>query len=301
MLPASLFAGGEQVSESGIRHSFLVCGKLTALIDEDSKIVWQVPGYGRDGMVLENGNVLVTIGNQASEFKKGSDEVVWSYKLDPRNKELGTCNRLANGNTLIVERGQLPRLLGGNAGWGDRGRSPAPAGYRQWPHADPHGAQTPRAETTSSRTCSGFAVKEYTPEGKVVRKIATDLEELGGRKAKNWPFTAILLPNKNILVNLTNGEQDGRVRCGGKVAWRCDNSDVDGRFKDPCGGQRLPNGNTVICSYGQGDAGKAKLFEVTADKKVVWEYFDPRSEPTRCTSSRPTGKRSRQPCDSVRP
>jgi len=274
MLPASLFAGGKQVSESGVRHSFLVCGKLTALIDEDSKVVWQVPGYGRDGMVLENGNVLVTIGNQASEYKKGSDEVVWSYKLDPRNKELGTSNRLANGNTLIVERGELPRLL-----------EVTPDGeiaveVPLQPDTDNGHMQTRMARKLPSGNylvphLLGFSVKEYTPDGKVVRKIATDLEELGGRKAKNWPFTAILLPNKNILVNLTNGDKTVEFDPEGKVAWRCDNSDVGGRFKDPCGGQRLPNGNTVICSYGQADPAKAKLFEVTADKKVVWEYFDP--------------------------
>ncbi|MCH8860264.1 MAG: hypothetical protein IH843_03860, partial [Thaumarchaeota archaeon] len=32
--------------------------------------------------------------------------------------------------------------------------------------------------------------------------IKTDLEELGGRKAENWPFTAIRLANGNTLVNL---------------------------------------------------------------------------------------------------
>ena len=35
------------------------------------------------------------------------------------------------------------------------------------------------------------AVKEYNIEGEVLRRIRTDMEELGGRTAKNWPFTAI--------------------------------------------------------------------------------------------------------------
>ena len=61
----------------------------------------------------------------------------------------------------------------------------------------------------------------------------------------------------------------------GKVVWRVDNSDVDGRFADPCGGQLLANGNFVICSYGQKNGEKPKLFEVNRDKKVVWEYFNP--------------------------
>jgi hypothetical protein len=37
--------------------------------------------------------------------------------------------------------------------------------------------------------------------------------------------------------------------------------------------QRLPNGNTVITSYGaRGD--DVKLMEVTRDKKLVWAYRD---------------------------
>ena len=38
----------------------------------------------------------------------------------------------------------------------------------------------------------------------------------------------------------------------------------------------MPNGNTVICSYGQRAADKVKIFEVNAEKKVVWEYIDPK-------------------------
>lgn len=52
-------------------------------------------------------------------------------------------------------------------------------------------------------------------------------------------------------------------------------TDVHNRLSDPCGGQRLPNGNTIICSYGQTDGAKPRIFEVTRDKKVVWEFFHP--------------------------
>jgi hypothetical protein len=39
--------------------------------------------------------------------------------------------------------------------------------------------------------------------------------------------------------------------------------------------KRLPNGNRVICSYGQQDDTMPKIFEVTENKKVVWEFFQP--------------------------
>lgn len=47
-----------------------------------------------------------------------------------------------------------------------------------------------------------------------------------------------------------------------------------GYFAGPVGAQRLANGNTIICCYRQ-KADKAKVFEVTPEKKVVWEFFHP--------------------------
>jgi outer membrane protein assembly factor BamB len=115
-------------------------------------------------------------------------------------------------------------------------------------------------------------VKEYTPAGDVVRTIRTDLPELGGREAKNWPFTAILLEDDQVLVNLTNGNKAAIFDKAGKVVWSAKNDDVGGRFADPCGGGVLDNGNIIVCSYGQKDDQKADVFEVNRDKKVVWEF-----------------------------
>ena len=42
------------------------------------------------------------------------------------------------------------------------------------------------------------------------------------------------------------------------------------------GRQRLPNGNTVFCNYlGHGHIGEQpQFFEVTREKKVVWQFDD---------------------------
>jgi hypothetical protein len=77
-------------------------------------------------------------------------------------------------------------------------------------------------------------------------------------------------------VNLTHGNKTVEFDAEGKVVWRVDNDDVGGRFADPCGGQRLPNGNMVICAYGQQKPEMAKVFEVTREKQVVWEYINPK-------------------------
>tara|TARA_R110002096_G_scaffold163992_4_gene331642 strand:+ start:2599 stop:3576 length:978 start_codon:yes stop_codon:yes gene_type:complete len=266
---------GKQISESGIRHSFLICGKPTVIVSEENEIVWRTEGAARDGFVLENGNVLVSIGgkNVAKEITRDG-EVVWSYQLSKANKELGSVARLPNGNTLVVERGTKPQLV-----------EVTPEGTiavavpLQPETANGH-MQTRMARKLPNGNylvphLLAFAVKEYAPDGTVVKIFKTDLEELGGREAENWPFTAIRLDNGNTLVNLTHGNKTVEFDADGKVAWRVDNADVGGRFADPCGGQRLANGNTVICSYGQRKPDMAKLFEVNRDKKVVWEYLNP--------------------------
>jgi hypothetical protein len=116
-----------------------------------------------------------------------------------------------------------------------------------------------------------FAVKEYSPSGEVLRIFKTDLEELGGRQAENWPFTAIRLANGNTVINLTHGNKTIEVNSAGEVVWQMGNEDVEGNpFQDPCGVQRLAKGNTVIASYGAQEG--IKLFEVTPEKKIVWRY-----------------------------
>ena len=264
---------GKQVSQSGIKHSFLICGNRTVLLNENSEIIWQTEGYGRDGFVLSNGHILVSVGNVAKEITR-EGEIVWSYKLSKGNKELGSCVRLQNGNTLVVERWVKPQLLEVSMTGSIAITVPLK------PETTNAHMQTRMARKLANGNyivphLLAFAVKEYKPDGTVVRTIKTDLAELGGRKERNWPFTAIEVKGRNLLVNLTNGNKTVELDHDGKVVWRVDNSHVNGRLADPCGGQRLRNGNTVICSYGQKKGDMPKIFEVTKDKEVVWEYFNP--------------------------
>lgn len=264
---------GEQRSATGVRHSFLICGKHTVIVDEEGLAQWKSQGGSRDGFVLPGGNVLFSQGNRAREVTREGKEV-WSYALSEGNKELGTAVRLESGNTLVVERGVRPQLL-----------EIAPDGtvavtVPLQPESDNAHMQTRMARKLANGNylvphLLAFAVKEYAPDGTVVKTFRTDLEELGGRKAEVWPFTAIRLDNGNTLVTLTHGNRVVEFDAGGKVVWLIDNAKVGGRLADPCGAQRLANGNTVICSYGQRDPMKPKLFEVTREGEVVWEFFHP--------------------------
>ncbi|HXJ76758.1 MAG TPA: hypothetical protein VNM37_28130, partial [Candidatus Dormibacteraeota bacterium] len=108
-------------------------------------------------------------------------------------------------------------------------------------------------------------VREYDAAGRVVWEVQTP----------HWPFTAIRLPNGHTLINCTYGNQTIEVDAKGQTIWELSNKDLsEPLIKDACGGQRLPNGNTVICAYGIG-ARQTKLLEVTPEKKVVWTFSEP--------------------------
>ena len=266
---------GRQVSADGIEHSFLITGPNTILIGEHSEILWQTKENSRDGSVLSNGNILVAHMKHAREYTR-EGKVVWEQKLStPENGELERATRFADGSTMLVELGKKPQILEYDA----KGKVIAQVPLQ--PETDNQHMQTrmvtklPNGNYLAPHLLA-FAVKEYDPKGNIVRTIRTDLEELGGKAKENWPFTAIRLENGNTLVNLTHGNKSVEFDKDGKVVWRVDNETHPGIFADPCGGQRLPNGNTIICSYGQSDGEKPRIFEITPDKKVVWEFYHPK-------------------------
>lgn len=254
-----------------IRHAYLVLGAKTSIVGEDNELAWEYRGGSRDGFVLPDGNVLIAFADRVEEVTR-EHRVVFSHRLSPENGEISTAQRLYNGNTLVTELGRRPRLL-------EVDRSGAIVlEVPLQPETDNVHMQTRMARQLRNGNylvphLLAFAVKEYAPDGRVVHTLPTDLESLGGRPAENWPFTAIRLDNGNTLVSLTHGnkvvEFDGR----GGIAWQVDNGDVGGRFKDPCGSQRLANGNTVVGSHAHG--GADAMVEVTPDRRIVWTSRHP--------------------------
>ncbi|WP_018969256.1 hypothetical protein [Rubritalea marina] len=264
---------GEQKSTQGIRHSFLIAGHPTAIVDEDSHIKWQTTGRSRDGFVLENGNVLICNLKDVREYQAdGSFKTI--YTLSPENAELSTAQPLKNGNTLVVECGKKPQLLEIDS----EGKIAITVPLQ--PETDNSHMQTRMARKLGNGNylvphLLAFAIKEYKPDGSVVKTIKTDTEALGGKAAKNWPFTAIRLDNGNTLSTLTHGNKVVEFNPSGEVVWKLDNENSSAQLADPCGAQRLDNGNTIISSFGQHDGSKPKIIEVTPSREVVWEFYHP--------------------------
>lgn len=260
--------------EESVKHSFFIAGPtFTGIIDEEGREAWDSgKPAARDGFILANGNALIAWGDEVKELTR-DHQVVFHYRKSPVNEEIGTAQRLDNGNTLLTELGREPRLLEVST----EGKIVASVPLQ--PETDNAHMQTRMARKLPNGNylvphLLAFRVKQYDPTGKVVESIATDLESLGGRAAECWPFTAIRLENGHSLVTLTHSNQVVEFDANGKVIWHLSNKDLPTKpLADPCGAQRLPNGNTIICSYAANEG--MKLLEVTPAKEIVWSYSGP--------------------------
>ncbi len=267
LLPSIVF--GQSTSE--IKHSFFIAGpQFTGIIGASGEEIWDSGKSGaRDGYVLQNGNILICWADEVKEFDSNK-EVVFQYSRAEEIMELGTAVRLQNGNTMITESGNKPRIVEINS------EGKVVESIPLAPETDNIHMQTRMARKLKNGNylvphLLAFAIKEYNSEGVVVNNFSTDFRDFGGREAKTWPFTAIRLKNGNTLVTLTNGNRVVELDAKGEIEWMIANSDFNGDpLADPCGAQRLPNGNTVIASYGAKDG--IKLLEVDRDKNMVWSY-----------------------------
>ncbi|MEO9892464.1 hypothetical protein [Aurantibacter sp.] len=258
-------------SSSEIKHSFFIAGpQFTGIIGESGEVLWDSKKpKARDGYVLKNGNIIICWADVVKEFDKNK-KVVFSYKRPKESMELGTAVRLKNGNTMITESGENPRIIEVNKKGTIIKSTPLQ------PETDNVHMQTRMARKLENGNylvphLLAFSVKEYQPDGTVVNIFKTDKSELDGRNAENWPFTAIRLKDGNTIVTLTHGNKIVELDKYGNVVWKVSNDNFkENPFADPCGAQRLPNGNTVIASYGAKDG--IKLFEIDKDKNLLWTY-----------------------------
>ena len=253
-----------------ITHSMFIAGSETAILSGDGKELWKYPAGTRDGFVLPNGNLLLAVSNN-KDYPGGAvvevtreNKIMFEYK--GTQSEVNTAQALPNGNIMLTEAGAMPRLLEV-----DRTGKTVVEFPLQCQNTNHH------MESRMARKLANGnylvpqlfdkVVREYTPAGKIVWEFKTPEEP-----KEAWPFTAIRLPDGHTLVNLTHSNTVVEVDASAKIVWQLTNADLpEPLLKDPCGAQRLPNGNTVITSYGAGDQ-KVKMLEVTRDKKVVWTF-----------------------------
>jgi len=267
-LAAALVAHAE---DPAIKHSYVSFGAATEIVSDNGEVIWKYPAGTRDGWMLPNGNLLLTL-SKNKDFPGGGVievtrdmKVLFEYK--GTQSEVNTAQALPNGNIMLTEAGANPRLLEVSREGKVVVEVPLQCQTANH-HMESRMARKLENGNYLVPQLLDKVVREYTPEGKIVWEYKTPEQP-----KDSWPFTAIRIPNGHTIVNLTHGNSVVEVDSEGKVVWQCSNADLPDTFKDPCGAQWLPNGNVVLTSYAaKGDA--IKLFEINREKKIVWSRQD---------------------------
>jgi len=276
----TLFYNG-RTPEKGFLSRFPFKGGAVLEADWKGNVLWEVrhPDHHHHGILLRNGNVLLNCLGQVPD-------------------------QIAERVTGGTADHSLPSAIYAPPPAGDVGKMYAdylaeltPAGqtvwqWRSWEHLDP--VADGIAEVQSLRTLwalgnsvlelpDGDILVSYRPISTVIR-IARQTGEIVwklGPPTLAGQHAPTPLDNGNILI-FDNGvhrlddplpfsrviEIDPATK---NIAWTYQDRPVSNFFTPRMGNaQRLPNGNTLI-----NEATFGRLFEVTRDGEVVWEYVNP--------------------------
>lgn len=231
-----------------------------AILDKSGKVVWEygIP-HPQDVWMLPNGNILTTYYQGVREITPDK-KMVWEYCTEKPN-EIPNCQPLPDGNIMIGIVGEC-RLIEVNR-QGEVLHEIKLSTTEKVPHAQFRMCRkTPQGTYLVPFTAEG-AVREYDRTG-AVRRMFPNCSS---------PVCALRLENGNTLISaagvLTEYDLENRV------AWELREHDIPeiqaGIF---AGIHRLANGNTIVCNWNTRDTEEktgAHIFEVTHDKRVVWQ------------------------------
>lgn len=251
-------------------RSFLMLGGLTQIVDTSGKVSWKYPAATRDGHVLPNGNLLLTLsknkaypGGAVVEVTRDL-KVVWEYK--GTQSEVNTGVLLENGNILLTEAGDKPRLL--EVARDGSIKVEIPLGCQ----VTNHHLQSRMARKLPNGhylVPQDKTVREYDATGKVVWERKSPESA-----ADNRSFCCLRNAAGHTLISLTVGNHIIEVDEAGKVVWELRDGDLPGvQVNRATALSWLPNGNIVFSNYAA-RAPQPKLVEITREKKIVWTYSD---------------------------
>jgi hypothetical protein len=263
------------LQEPEATRAFFATGGSTVLVGADKKVQWSYPHSTRDGWVLPNGRFLLALSKSKTWPGGGVVEVDRDGKVHLEIKgtqsEVDTVQPLPDG-VLYTESGAKPRLVEADRTGKVRVEVALRCQTQNFHMQTRMARKLPNGNYVVPHLLDRV-IREYRPDGTTAWEARTPDEP-----KECWPFTAIRLENGNTLATLTHGNRVAEFDATGKIAWMLTNDDLPSPLlRDPCGAQRLPNGNTVICSYATGAKG-VKLLEVTREKKLVWTHTDERPQ-----------------------
>lgn len=236
-------------------------------IINNGKVIWKYDtGEGNeldDIWMLRNGDLLFTRMYWAAKVTPDKQEV-WRY--DCRDgEEIHTIQPVGDDEAVMLINSHPARIVRFNHNTGDVIWEKEIKFEGEGTHG-----QSRRMRITKDNTL----LLCYLTEHKVVEYSLDTFKPVRVFKV-NQPWAAIRLNNGNTLITLENERRTIEVDKKDKVVWeiRLDELPEQYRLADCQSVCRLQNGNTILCS--RGDGGRSpQLVEVTPDKKVVWVVND---------------------------
>ncbi len=254
------------------QHPMLYIGEgcNTMFLVKDGKVIWTYStGKGweyDDAWLLSNGNILFSRMAYAAEVTP-EKRVVWRFDA-PQGTEIHTVQPLGLDRVMLVENGLPPRVLVVNIRTGTVETSHALPAQSLTDKGTVHG-QFRRMRVTAT----GTYLAPFLTMNRVV-EYDRDFNEVWSYAIQS-PWAAIRLHNGNTLITDERDELTREVNPKGETVWEFRLSELPPGivFHGSQSCARLANGNTVLCSRGDGGKG-CQLIEITPDKKVVSAMYD---------------------------
>ena len=244
---------------------------ILAITEANGDVIWSYKTAGKekghaghhDVHMLSNGNILFhETWQDVKEITLGK-KIVWAYDCSNSNGNQGkrvhvhAFSRLANGNTQIVESG-IGRVI-------DVDRSgevknffklkPGGTMNTRWARPTPQGTLLVCSEQPG-------VVTEYDKKGKIIWDYLIKTRVYGAIRLKNGN-TLIASGSGNSVVEVTPEKVVWEIK--GKVP----GTEIELKWMTCL--QERENGNFIVgnCHAGPNNP---QIFEITRDKKVVWEF-----------------------------
>jgi len=258
---------------AGLKQHPMLCigeGCNTMFVVQDGKVIWTYStgkGWEFDDIwMLSNGNILFSRMSYAEEITPDK-KVVWHLDA-PKGTEIHTLQPLGLDKVMLVRNGLPAHLMIIDK------RTGAVEADHVLPDTSLTDPKTVHGQFRRSRvTAQGTFLVPYLTMNKVV-EYDQNLHELWSYPVRS-PWAAVRLHNGNTLITDEHDNLTLEVNPQGATVWQFNLAELPPEIVFP-GSQscvRLANGNTILCSRGDGGKG-CQLVEITPDKKLVWALKD---------------------------
>jgi len=265
-----------------MQHDFLYAGEWdmrkphaqSLFLVRNGKVVWQYSIPLRtatggvqefdDATLLSNGNIVYACMSGAGIITPEKN-IIWQF-ICPPGTETHSCQPIGKDSVLMVLNGTAGKVLIFNTATNTLLKEIIIPTASTSSHGQFRHVRMTKNKTIMVGLFAEQKVVEFDLEGKEVWSVDAP---------SAW--SAIRLHNGNTLISGDGKGYTREVNPKGETVWEFTRADAPFVIGNTQTANRLANGNTVICNWIAGNnkteewAGTVQVFEVTPDKKIVWE------------------------------